>query len=157
MIPPLVIQPLATVVNGRVRLHVSCPLGGGPCVGDIALTGDSRRAARPRGRRAGRSLSLFPGQAFESFQGLTVESARRGRRIKRRPKPRRRVRMGAASFAIAPGGSATVDVRLNRRGRRLVRRALVVRARVTATALDGRQASTGVTIKATRRGRKVRR
>jgi len=65
--------------------------------------------------------------------------------------------MGGTGFALAPGRTATVNVSLDRRGRRLVGRALVVRARVTATALDGRQASTGVTIKATRRGRKVRR
>jgi hypothetical protein len=108
------------------------PAGGGPAGGtasaQVALARPGRLSARKR--RLAVRVSC-PASATGSCAGrvtFTVRMRERGRR--------RRLRLGSASFNLAPGASRTVSRRLSRKVVRRLRRARQRRLTVRATSRD---------------------
>lgn len=121
--------------TGSVTVPLTCPAASSSaCAGSMVL-----EYGPPASRRA--------------------EAARRGRKL-RSSRRGRRLRAARAAFEVAPGQTVKVRLRLSRRSRRLIRRRGGVRMQLEATTKrNGRRttASRPVTVKISRRGRKLKR
>jgi hypothetical protein len=107
--PAVVFAQTAPVVGGVAQVRIGCPADAGGCKGTV-------------------EIYLPNGGAAKSAAKSPVSAARR-------TKARRKngIRIGRAKFSARAGTKPTVKVRLDRRGRRRVKRRRKVRATVVVT------------------------